>query len=81
MIAKDVDGRIMAGRCISGDVSAHPSYRVTGFAAQPRSFDRQKAALAAEVPAASSLRENSKASRMRFSWRACRTLLVCCVPA
>ncbi|MFM9146868.1 MAG: FAD-dependent oxidoreductase [Verrucomicrobiota bacterium] len=32
MIAKDVDGLLMAGRCISGDFIAHSSYRVTGNA-------------------------------------------------
>ena len=32
MIAKDVDGLLMAGRCISGDFIAHASYRVTGNA-------------------------------------------------
>ncbi len=30
LIAKDVDGLMMAGRCISGDFFAHASYRVTG---------------------------------------------------
>lgn len=30
MIARDVDGLMMAGRCISGDFIAHASYRVTG---------------------------------------------------
>ncbi|PWJ58579.1 FAD dependent oxidoreductase [Dyadobacter jejuensis] len=30
MIAKDVEGLMMAGRCISGDFIAHSSYRVTG---------------------------------------------------
>jgi succinate dehydrogenase/fumarate reductase flavoprotein subunit len=30
LIAKDVDGLLMAGRCISGDFFAHSSYRVTG---------------------------------------------------
>jgi len=30
LIAKDVDGLMMAGRCISGDFMAHASYRVTG---------------------------------------------------
>ena len=30
LIAKDVDGLMMAGRCISGDFVAHSSYRVTG---------------------------------------------------
>ncbi len=32
MIAKDVDGLMMAGRNISGDFIAHSSYRVTGNA-------------------------------------------------
>lgn len=32
LIAKDVDGLLMAGRCISGDFLAHASYRVTGNA-------------------------------------------------
>lgn len=30
LIARDVDGLLMAGRCISGDFLAHSSYRVTG---------------------------------------------------
>lgn len=33
MIARDVDGLMMAGRCISGDFISHSSYRVTGNAA------------------------------------------------
>jgi hypothetical protein len=32
LIAKDVDGLMMAGRCISGDFIPHSSYRVTGDA-------------------------------------------------
>ena len=32
LIAKEVDGLMMAGRCISGDFFAHASYRVTGNA-------------------------------------------------
>ncbi len=32
LIAKDVDGLMMAGRCISGDFVSHASYRVTGNA-------------------------------------------------
>lgn len=32
LIAKDVNGLMMAGRCISGDFFAHASYRVTGNA-------------------------------------------------
>ncbi len=34
LIAKDVDGLLLAGRCISGDFLAHSSYRVTGNAVQ-----------------------------------------------
>lgn len=34
LIAKDVKGLMMAGRCISGDFLAHASYRVTGNAAE-----------------------------------------------
>lgn len=30
LVARDVDGLLMAGRCISGDFVAHSSYRVTG---------------------------------------------------
>ncbi|MCB1087688.1 MAG: FAD-dependent oxidoreductase [Verrucomicrobiae bacterium] len=30
LVAKDVDGLMVAGRCISGDFIAHSSYRVTG---------------------------------------------------
>ncbi len=30
LIARDVDGLLLAGRCISGDFIAHSSYRVTG---------------------------------------------------
>ena len=32
LIASDVDGLLLAGRCISGDFFAHSSYRVTGNA-------------------------------------------------
>ncbi|MEX1042362.1 MAG: FAD-dependent oxidoreductase [Pirellulaceae bacterium] len=32
LVAADVDGLMMAGRCISGDFFAHSSYRVTGNA-------------------------------------------------
>lgn len=32
LIARDVDGLMMAGRCISGDFIAHSSYRITGNA-------------------------------------------------
>ncbi|GEM_PF-4474789 len=33
LFAKDVDGLMMAGHCISGDFITHSSYRVTGNAA------------------------------------------------
>lgn len=32
LVARDVDGLLLAGRCISGDFYAHSSYRVTGNA-------------------------------------------------
>jgi hypothetical protein len=32
LVARDVDGLLLAGRCISGDFIAHASYRVTGNA-------------------------------------------------
>ena len=32
LVAADVNGLLMAGRCISGDFLAHSSYRVTGNA-------------------------------------------------
>ncbi|MFA9476676.1 FAD-dependent oxidoreductase [Phycisphaerales bacterium AB-hyl4] len=32
LLARDVDGLLLAGRCISGDFIAHSSYRVTGNA-------------------------------------------------
>ena len=32
LVAADVDGLLMAGRCISGDFVAHSNYRVTGNA-------------------------------------------------
>jgi hypothetical protein len=34
LIARDVDGLMMAGRCISGDFIAHASYRVTANAVE-----------------------------------------------
>lgn len=34
LVAKDCDGLLLAGRCISGDFYAHASYRVTGNAAE-----------------------------------------------
>jgi len=48
LIAKDVDGLMMAGRCISGDFIAHASYRVTGNAVAMGEAAGVIAALAAD---------------------------------
>lgn len=48
LIAKDVDGLMMAGRCISGDFIAHSSYRVTGNAVAMGEAAGVTAALAAQ---------------------------------
>lgn len=47
MLAREVDGLLMAGRCISGDFIAHSSYRVTGNAASMGEAAGIAAALAA----------------------------------
>lgn len=47
LIAKDIQGLMMAGRCISGDFVAHSSYRVTGNAATMGQGAGRVAALAA----------------------------------
>jgi hypothetical protein len=47
LIARDVDGLLMAGRCISGDFIAHSSYRVTGNAVTMGQASGTLAALAA----------------------------------
>ncbi|MBN2292903.1 MAG: FAD-dependent oxidoreductase [Pirellulales bacterium] len=47
LIAKDVQGLMMAGRCISGDFFAHASYRVTGNSVQMGEAAGQVAAKAA----------------------------------
>ncbi|MDQ3701973.1 MAG: FAD-dependent oxidoreductase, partial [Chloroflexota bacterium] len=47
LIARDVDGLILAGRCISGDFIAHSSYRVTGNAVTMGQAAGTTAALAA----------------------------------
>jgi succinate dehydrogenase/fumarate reductase flavoprotein subunit len=49
LIAKDVDGLMMAGRCISGDFYAHASYRVTGNAVAMGQAAGNVAALAAQT--------------------------------
>lgn len=48
LIAKDVDGLMMAGRCISGDFIAHASYRVTGNSVATGEAAGAVAALAAK---------------------------------
>ena len=47
LVAKDVRGLLLAGRCISGDFLAHSSYRVTGNAAATGEAAGIAAALAA----------------------------------
>jgi hypothetical protein len=47
LVARDVEGLMMAGRCISGDFIAHSSYRVTGNAAATGEAAGVTAALAA----------------------------------
>lgn len=49
LIAKDVQGLLMAGRCISGDYLAHASYRVTGNAVAMGESAGVTAALSAEM--------------------------------
>ena len=48
LIAKDVGGLMMAGRCISGDFIAHASYRVTGNAVAMGQAAGKTAAVAAQ---------------------------------
>lgn len=49
LVAKDVDGLLLAGRCISGDFIAHASYRVTGNAVAMGEAAGVVAALAAQT--------------------------------
>lgn len=49
LIAKEVDGLMMAGRCISGDFIAHASYRVTGNAVAMGEAAGAVAAIAAKT--------------------------------
>ena len=51
LVAKDVVGLLMAGRCISGDFFAHGSYRVTGYAVPMGETAGVAAALAAQTGA------------------------------
>ncbi|HUT35301.1 MAG TPA: FAD-dependent oxidoreductase [Planctomycetota bacterium] len=48
LVAKDVKGLLLAGRCISGDFIAHSSYRVTGNAVAMGEAAGAAAALAAK---------------------------------
>ena len=54
LVSRDVDGLLLAGRCISGDFIAHASYRVTGTAAATGQAAGVAAALSAlqRIPAA-----------------------------
>jgi len=49
LIARDVDGLLLAGRCISGDFIAHSSYRVTGNAVAMGEAAGAAAAIAAKT--------------------------------
>ena len=49
LIAKDVEGLLLAGRCISGDFIAHSSYRVTGNAVPLGEAAGRVAAIAART--------------------------------
>ena len=49
LIAKDVDGLVLAGRCISGDFFAHASYRVTGNSVPLGEAAGKTAAVAAQT--------------------------------
>jgi hypothetical protein len=49
LIARDVQGLLMAGRCISGDFIAHSSYRVTGNAVAMGEAAGKLAAVAAKT--------------------------------
>jgi hypothetical protein len=49
LIAQEVDGLMMAGRCISGDFTAHASYRVTGNSVATGEAAGAVAALAAKT--------------------------------
>ena len=48
-MARDVDGLMTAGRCISGDFIAHASYRVTGNAVAMGEAAGAVAAIAAKT--------------------------------
>ncbi|MCA9079650.1 MAG: FAD-dependent oxidoreductase [Planctomycetaceae bacterium] len=48
LVAADVDGLLMAGRCLSGDFVAHSSYRVTGDAVATGEAAGRAAAISVE---------------------------------
>lgn len=64
LIARDVDGLMMAGRCISGDYIAHASYRVTGNAV----------AMGEGVGAAAALAVQTKRPPHELNWREVTTV-------
>lgn len=66
LIAKDVDGLMMAGRCISGDSIAHGSYRVTGNAV----------ATGEAAGAVASLASQSKRMPHEVEWKEAEKLLL-----
>lgn len=65
LIAKDVDGLMMAGRCISGDFVAHASYRVTGNAV----------AMGEAAGVAAALAALHKQQPHEVAWEDCRVML------
>ncbi len=65
LVAKDVEGLLLAGRCISGDFIAHSSYRVTGNAVPMGEAAGTAAALAAK----------SGGSPRDVPWESCKALL------
>ncbi len=65
LIARDVDGLMMAGRCISGDFIAHASYRVTGNAV----------AMGEAAGVTSALAASSKRAPHEVSWSEASALL------
>ncbi|RAU95720.1 FAD-dependent oxidoreductase [Paenibacillus sp. YN15] len=65
LLAKDVDGLLMAGRCISGDFLSHASYRVTGNAV----IMGQSAGVAAALSAQAGLDPHE------LPWDRCRSFL------
>lgn len=65
LVARDVDGLMMAGRCISGDFIAHASYRVTGNAV----------AMGEAVGAVAALAAHSKRRPHEVEWSEARPIL------